>query len=129
MNRNVVRAIALISLILSAEGCQMGVVLGLIPPETPKGLAASTAGGGSLSVSWIRSSGATSYQVYRDTSPAGAFSTLAYSGTDSSFTDGELSAGTVYWYKVRASSAAGSSDLTASASASTPMPDPLETED
>jgi len=104
-------------IVLAVTGCQMGMVLGLIAPEAPKGLAASEAGSGSLSISWIRSQGATSYQVFRDVSPAGAFSTLAYSGSDSSFTDSGLQADTTYWYRVRASSAAGSSDPTAAVSA------------
>jgi hypothetical protein len=118
-----VRLILLLPLLLAASGCHIGMVLGLIPPETPKGIAASAASRTGVSLSWIRSSGATGYQVFRDVNPAGAFSTLAYGGTDTSFTDSGLSAGTLYWYKVRASSAAGSSEPTPAVSAMIPTGD------
>lgn len=109
----------LLSTVLLAAGCQAGVLFGLLPPAPPTGLSAATATDCSLSVSWKMSLGATGYQVYRDTDAAGAFSVLAYSGEDLSFTDTGLEAAKAYWYKARATGSMGAGDLTTAVSAST----------
>ena len=87
----------------------------------PSGLAVGTATASSLAVSWTGVNGATSYQVYRDTSSTGLFSRLAYNGTATSFTDSGLAALTQYYYKVRATYPAGTSGLSATPASGTTL--------
>jgi fibronectin type 3 domain-containing protein len=88
-------------------------------PSTPAGLTVGGATASSLAVSWTAASGATSYQVYRDTSSTGSFSTEVYNNSSTNFTDGSLSASTTYYYKVQATNNAGSSAFSAPASGTT----------
>ena len=85
-------------------------------PAPPTGLNA-VPGNGSVGLSWAASAGATSYSVYRGTSPGGQGSTAIGTATGTSFTDTGLTNGTRYYYKVRAANAAGSSGLSAEVSA------------
>jgi formylglycine-generating enzyme required for sulfatase activity len=80
-------------------------------PAVPTGLVIGSPTSTRLTVSWTASAGATSYQVYRDTSSGGAFSRLVYDGTELSSTDTGLVGGTTYYYKVRATNGSGSSPL------------------
>jgi hypothetical protein len=88
-------------------------------PATPSGLAVGGAAWVSVDVSWDPVAGATSYQVYRDESSGGEFATLAYDGSDTSFTDYGLAMGTTYWYRIRATNDTGSSGLSATHSGAT----------
>ncbi len=92
---------------------------GVDVPATPAGLAAGSPTSISLAVSWSASADAASYQVFRDTSAGGAFSTQVYTGSAWSLTDSPLASSTTYYYKVRATNAAGSSPLSAAASSRT----------
>lgn len=85
-------------------------------PAAPTGLSAAP-GNGSIAVSWSASTGAASYSVYRGTAPGGQGSTAVGTVTGTSFTDTGLTNGTRYYYKVRATNAAGSSGLSAEVSA------------
>lgn len=87
---------------------QSGTTLGN-PPATPTGLTVETATETSLTVSWNASTGATSYQVFRDANSGGSFTTKVYDGTGVSFTDGSLSSGVTYYYEVQATNQSGSS--------------------
>lgn len=78
------------------------------PPPAPAGLAA-TAGNGSVGLTWNASAGATSYSIYRGTTPNGEGSTAVGTSTTTSFTDTGLTNGTAYYYKVTASNSAGTS--------------------
>ena len=89
------------------------------PPATPTGLAVSGPTSSTLNVAWNSSSGATSYQVYRDTSSTGNFATNVYNSSGTSFTDNGLTASTTYYYKVKATNTYGSSVLSAYASGAT----------
>jgi hypothetical protein len=77
-------------------------------PPAPKGLAA-TAGNGSVGLTWGAGAGATSYSVYRGTSPGAEGTTPIGTTTSTSFTDTGLTNGTAYYYKVTASNSAGTS--------------------
>jgi glucan endo-1,3-alpha-glucosidase len=86
-------------------------------PATPTGLTA-TAGNGQVSLSWLPSSGATSYSVYRSTNSNGeGMAALSAGLTTTSFTDTGLANGTAYFYKVAAVNSSGVSTQSAEAAA------------
>ncbi len=88
-------------------------------PGSPAGLTVGSPTSGSLAIGWSTVTGATSYQLYRDTSAAGAFTTQVYTGAAASYVNTGLAASTTYWYKVRATNAYGSSALSAAVSGTT----------
>ena len=88
-------------------------------PSTPTGLSVGSPTSASLSVSWSSASGASSYQVFRDTSATGSFSDKVYDDSGTSFVDSGLTASTTYYYEVQATNAAGSSAKSAPASGTT----------
>jgi hypothetical protein len=94
------------------------------PPPTPTGLTITVLSSTSLMVAWDVVQGATGYQVFRSTSPAGPFTNQVYSDAVNSFTDTLLSIGASYHYKVQATNANGSSPLSAYRSGTTPLGDP-----
>ena len=90
-------------------------------PAAPTGLTA-TAGSASVALAWTASSGATSYNVYRGTTSGGESATAIATGiTSPSYSDTGLTNGTTYYYKAAAVNSAGTSVLSAEASA-TPEP-------
>lgn len=97
-------------------------VAALTIPAPPTGV---TATGGSLvvSLSWTGSAGATSYDVFRSTSPGGPFSSIGTTGS-TSYVDNSVSAGTWYFYVVEAGNASGWSPDSSQASTVTIPPAP-----
>ncbi len=92
------------------------------PPAAPSGLKASP-GNAQVSLTWTGSTGATSYSVYEGTKSGGE--TLLKSGvTTVSFTATGLADGTVYYFKVTASNASGSSGFSSEVSATPHVPPP-----
>ena len=73
-------------------------------PAKVTGVKAATTSSASIMISWNKVDGAVGYEVYRDTNPAGAFSTRVspVGHTALSYEDKSLTAGTTYHYKVRA---------------------------
>jgi chitodextrinase len=71
---------------------------------TPTGLTVGSATVSSLSISWDASTGATSYQLYRN-------GTHVYNGGANAYTDTGLTSSTKYSYTVQASNNGGSSAL------------------
>lgn len=82
------------------------------PPEAPVGLTVTATTATTVSLTWQAVATADSYAVFRGGSEVGT-------STASSFTDRDLSPDTTYTYTVRARNAAGSSDDSASVSATT----------
>ena len=76
-----------------------------VVPPAPTSLVAS-AGNAQVVLAWNASAGATSYTVGRATTTAGPFATVGTTNT-TAFTDGGLQNGTVYYYVVAGSDAAG----------------------
>ncbi len=89
-------------------------------PAAPAGLTA-TATNASVSLSWAASAGATSYKIYRATSPGGEGITPVAMAAASSYTDPGLNAGTTYYYEVAAINSAGTSTMSAEVSATTAL--------
>ncbi|MBA3357001.1 MAG: fibronectin type III domain-containing protein, partial [Pyrinomonadaceae bacterium] len=71
------------------------------PPAAPTNLTA-TAGNAQVSLTWTASAGATSYNVKRATTSAGAYTTIVTGVTTTSYTDPGVTNGTTYYYVVAA---------------------------
>ena len=92
-----------------------------LPPASPTGILASPASGSSIGLTWTAASGATSYNVFRDISSSGPFTTLAGSPTTNSFTDTGLSPTTTYYYKLTSSDTGGTSAITSPPASATTL--------
>ena len=68
-----------------------------LAPPAPAGLTA-TASDGSVALSWSTANGATSYRIYRGTSPNGENATAIASPTGTTFTDTGRTNGQIYYY-------------------------------
>jgi hypothetical protein len=88
-------------------------------PPAPTGLNASGLSSSQIGLTWNASSGATSYTILRGNASAGPFDTALGPVTTTSFTDAGLSAGTTYYYEVKANNAVGASLVSNVASGST----------
>ncbi len=85
------------------------VTVGMPVPTAPTGFAA-TAGNAQASLSWTAVSGATYYNLYRGASTGGEGVTPYKTGlTGTSYTDANLTNGTIYFYKLAAVNANGTS--------------------
>lgn len=81
-------------------------------PAAPTGLTATPASSSAVSLSWTASSGATSYNIYRNNAKVGSTGATSYS-------DGGLAANTTYSYAVTAVNSVGESPKSATVSATT----------
>jgi fibronectin type 3 domain-containing protein len=91
------------------------------PPPAPSGLAAFGAGIQEIGLSWNAVPLATSYNVYRDSSSGGAFTTKVSTDgavTTTGFVDTTVSDSLTYFYKVSAVNANGESPKSAAVSSS-----------
>lgn len=86
------------------------------PPAPPTNLSA-TAGIGTVSLSWTASPGATSYNVYRSTTPGGEGTTPIVTGITTTTYKDTVPNGSTYYYKVSATNSAGTSSLSDEVSA------------
>jgi fibronectin type 3 domain-containing protein len=77
------------------------------PPAAPTGLVVSSAGSGSITLSWNSSATADSYNIYRSTTKDGAAGKLA-AITGTSYTD-NVPGGTSYYYTVTGVNSSGES--------------------
>jgi hypothetical protein len=79
-------------------------------PYAPKGVLASGSSK-AISVRWLPSFGATSYNLLRSTTSGGGYTTLAgnLSASTTSYVDTSAAAGTTYYYVVQATNSAGTS--------------------
>ena len=93
-------------------------------PETPTGLTATLYRPTQINLSWTAVSGATSYDIYRDTSATGTFARIGdeptvSSGLTTTYSDTGLATSTTYYYKISALNASGESSSTDAVSATT----------
>ncbi len=77
-------------------------------PAAPAALIA-TASGKAVTVRWLPSFGATSYDLLRSTSIGSGYTVLAANLTGTSYVDTAVTAGTNYYYRARAKNSAGTS--------------------
>jgi fibronectin type 3 domain-containing protein len=89
------------------------------PPPTPAGLVATVASSSVINLSWLASTGATSYNVLRSTSVTGPFQVIAAQLPTTAFADSGLAAATTYYYQVSATNAVGTSLASAAVLATT----------
>jgi fibronectin type 3 domain-containing protein len=87
-------------------------------PSAPTGVSAAAQSSSSIRVSWSSVSGASSYKVYRSTSPSGLYAEVG-SPSSSPYTDTGLLPDTTYYYLVTAVNSAGESGYTSYTSATT----------
>jgi beta-glucanase (GH16 family) len=93
----------------------------IAPPAAPTGVAASAPNSGQINLSWNAVAGATSYNIYRSTTPGGEGATPYRTGiTSNSFADTGLLGNSTYYYKVATVNTLGTSGLSAEAHATTP---------
>ncbi len=89
------------------------------PPAAPSLLA--SAGATSVTLTWSGPPAGTpaigTYTIYRGTSPGGESMLATVSGSSTQYTDNSVTAGTVYYYQVSATSSAGTSAPSGEASA------------
>jgi fibronectin type 3 domain-containing protein len=108
----------------SANSSQASATPQAATPQPPTGLTA-TPGNTQVSLSWVASSGATSYNVKRSTVSGGPYTTVGSPGV-TSFTNTGLTNGTTYFYVVTAVNASGesgnSSQVNATPQAVVPAP-------
>ena len=99
----------------------------LSPPEPPAGLMA-TAGPGTVTLQWVSSTGAKSYNVKRSTTGGAPYTTIAAGVTATTYADTNVVGGTIYNYVVSAVNAAGESTNSEQVSATpqaSPAPGPF----
>lgn len=92
-------------------------------PAPPTNLTA-TAGDAQVSLSWMGSSGASSYNVKRSTTLGGPYTTVASGVSATSYVDSGLANGTTYYYVVSAQNSSGESANSSQASATPTAPPP-----
>ncbi len=92
-------------------------------PSAPQNLTA-TAGVGYVGLSWNAVSGATGYNLYRSTTDGGPYSLISPNLSGTAFTDSQVTAGTTYFYVVRAINTAGGSPDSNQAQATPTSPPP-----
>ncbi|GBU25803.1 hypothetical protein R83H12_02461 [Fibrobacteria bacterium R8-3-H12] len=91
----------------------------LIPnPDPPAGVTAMANSTNSISIGWGTVSGATGYYIYRSTTMVGPYERIG-SSTSTSYTDGGLSSGATYYYRVSGYNSGGESDQSSEAFATT----------
>src|SRR2546429_8639594 len=73
----------------------------------PAGLTATAVSGSQINLSWMASTGATSYNVLRSTTSGGPYAQGAYGVTSTSYSDTGLTALITYYYLVPAGGAGG----------------------
>ena len=76
-------------------------------PPAPTGVRAAAVSGTEIDLSWSSASGATSYVVERAGSSTGPFTAIANGVTATTFANTGLTAGTMYYYRLRSTASGG----------------------
>jgi hypothetical protein len=97
----------------------------IVPPPPPTGLVV-TVGNHRVRLTWLPDAGASTYSIYRGTSPSSYSKIAIVSSPATSFQDAGLTNGTTYYYMLTASNSAGTSPSSVSITA-TPMAPPVFT--
>ena len=84
----------------------------------------ATAGIGQVALSWSAVSGATGYKLYRSTTDGGPYAPASANLSSTAYTDSQVTAGTTYFYVVRATNAVGESPNSNQAQATPTAPPP-----
>ena len=90
----------------------------VVAPPVPFGVVI-TPSAGQINLQWTYEENATSYQVYRGTTPGGEGATPLATVTSSSYTDSAVTSGTTYYYKIVALTGATASAPSSEYSANT----------
>jgi len=92
------------------------------PPAAPSNLAATATDRSHIKLTWSdNSTGETGFKIERSTSPTGGFTQITTVGAGvTTYTNGGLSRGTTYYYRVRSYGAGGNSAYSNVANAKTP---------
>lgn len=78
-------------------------------PEVPSDLSAQS-GSGEIELSWLASSGADSYNVFRSTTSTGVYSKIASNVLGTSYNDTDVEEGVTYFYRLTAVNSVGESN-------------------
>ena len=119
LRRTTMLCVAFIALL--AAGPAAATAPSSVPPP-PTGVELLAGSDFSITISWVASPGATSYNIYRGTSPGGEGNTPIASTTGTSYMDSNLSSIPVYFYELTAVNAAGESARTPEDASKTPPP-------
>jgi len=93
----------------AASGGTLSVIVAdLPPPLAPSGLIAMPADA-RASLMWSASTNAAGYNIKRSLTPSGAYTTIAANVANTTYADTGLANGTIYYYVVSATNAAGES--------------------
>ena len=93
-------------------------------PAIPAAPTIGTVTSTSIQINWTGTTGATSYQLYTSSSPTGTYVTQIYSGSSTTYNLTGLNQGRIYYFKVRATNASGSSTQSSSVQSNTTLPVP-----
>ena len=90
------------------------------PPAAPSNLTIGSVSASSVSLNWVASTGATSYDIYRSAVSNGPYTHIATSGTALTYSDTSVSSSSTYYYVVTASNSSGPSPYSNQVTAATP---------
>jgi hypothetical protein len=89
---------------------------GASPPDAPTDLTATAVSGTQIDLAWTASTGATGYKIERSDGGGSSFAQIDAVGAVTAYEDTGLDSG-IYYYRIRATNAAGDSDYSNTANA------------
>ena len=94
-------------------------------PSAPSGLTATAISGSQINLSWSDVANETGFKIERKTGAGGTYAQIATTGANvTTYSDTGLTAGTTYFYRVRATNASGDSSYSNETSATTVVSPP-----